>query len=597
MNQSGGAHCRGRKALTYRRRNYEPPQSPFLHWKFDNEKTTGGVVQASARKLAAGLWQLRFSEISWGRKIKFNSCPSDPSPPQPQIESSLATTKCASEKATKWDRGCSGESDDIYQFYSHMKLLEDCQVTTSSMASALNAELAEARLCIRELQAKRKSFKMKVKHFLRKLEEERISWQTRAHWNNHAIKDLKEELGRERKHRQQMENVNTNLINQLAGVKVSVEQFMKKYEEEKKNRKFMEEVSGELAAQIGEDKAEAEALKRESIRILEEAEEERKMFHLAAVWREERVQMKLIDAKLALEDKYCQLNKLITDVETFLRSKFGTLDMAELRKAELILQEVKSLNVTDTGEFSYLPPNSDEIYSDCKDLQQCEGNDREIEPYVCRSPSSHNSTVHPMNPEDNGFNKTSFPMQLNCFSDYDSCYGDAGLDNMSHAEDHQGSCDSLVARNTNVNKVGQAKNVSRRSEHNTNVGQYSPDREISEVCSPSEKQSKQEASPTSKISCPSNGEFHKIVLDEGERRLSNGITSRQGTKAYRGLFQQRVEQWIPTDIANPHITRGMRGSIEWPRTIQTNCSKAKLLEAKIESQKSQLRHVLKQKIR
>ncbi|XP_068321939.1 uncharacterized protein [Pyrus communis] len=597
MNQSGGAHCRGRKALTYRHRNYEPPQSPFIHWKFDNEKTTG-VVRASARKLAAGLWQLRFSEISWDQKIKFNSCPPDPSPPQPQVASSLAYTKCASEKATKWDHGCSGESDDIYQFYSHMKLLEDCQVTTRSMAPTLNAELAEARLCIRELQAKRQSFKMKVKHFLRKLEEERISWQTRAHWNNHAIKDLKEELGRERKHRQQMENVNTNLVDQLAGVKVSAEQLMKKYEEEKKNRKFMEEVSGELAAQIGEDKAEAEALKRESIRILEEAEEERKMFHLAAVWREERVQMKLIDAKLALEDKYCQLNKLITDVETFLRSKFGTLDMAELRKAELILQEVKSLNVNDTEEFSYLPPNSDEIYSHCKDLQQCEGNDREIEPCVCRSRSSHNSTVHPMNPEDNGFNKTYFPMQLNCFSDYNSCYGDAGLDNMSHAEDHHpGCCDSLVARNTTVNKVGQAKNVSRRSEHNTNVGQYSPDREISEVCSPSEKQSKKKASPTSKISCPSNGEFHKIVLDEGERRLSNGITSRQGTKAYRGLFQQRIEQWIPTDIANPHITRGMRGSIEWPRTVQRNCSKAKLLEAKIESQKSQLRHVLKQKIK
>lgn len=84
MNQSGGAHCRGRKALTYRHRNYEPPQSPFIHWKFDNEKTTG-VVRASARKLAAGLWQLRFSEISWDQKIKFDACPSDPSPPQPQV--------------------------------------------------------------------------------------------------------------------------------------------------------------------------------------------------------------------------------------------------------------------------------------------------------------------------------------------------------------------------------------------------------------------------------------------------------------------------------------------------------------------------------
>ncbi|KAL6282061.1 hypothetical protein ACE6H2_012996 [Prunus campanulata] len=375
----------------------------------------------------------------------------------------------------------------------------------------MNAELTEARLCILALEAKRQSLKKKVKHFLRKLEEERIYWKSRAQQKNRALDELKEELGRERKSRQQMENLNTNLINLLA---------------EKKSRKLMQEISNELAEQIGEDKAEVEALKRESKKIIAEMEEERKMFQIAEVWREERVQMKLIDAKLALEDKYCQLNKLITDVETFLRSRFGTLDMME-----------------------------------------------------------------------SGFNHTHLLKQLNCHNDYNSCLQKGA----------RGSCDSLEGGNPAIDRVGQGKTVSRSfSDGNDNAVQCSPDREISEVCAASEKQLKRKTSSASKLwgSCPSNGEFYKIGFDEGEGRLSNGMTSRWGENSNKGLFEHDTThrdsagQRIPTDTVNPHITRGMKGSsIEWPRAIQKNGSKVKILDAKIESQKSQLRHVLKQRAR
>ncbi|CAL9015164.1 unnamed protein product [Prunus brigantina] len=586
MNQSGGANSRRRKAWTHRRRNFGPPSSPFLHWNFDDDKTTG-VVQASARKLAAGLWQLRFNEISRDQDLKFNSGPSDPPPPQLQLEPSSQYPECASERETKWSPGGSKEFDDIYRFYNHLKLLKDRPVTTGSVVSTMNAELTEARLCILALEAKRQSLKKKVKHFLRKLEEERIYWKSRAQQKNRSLDELKEELGRERKSRQQMENLNTNLINQLAGAKFSAEHFMKKYEEEKKSRKLMQEISNELAEQIGEDKAEVEALKRESKKIIAEVEEERKMLQIAEVWREERVQMKLIDAKLALEDKYCQLNKLITDVETFLRSRFGTLDMTELRKAELILQAVKSLNIHGIEEFSNVPPKSNDIFSVFEELWRCEGSEREIEPCICHTPSSH---------EDNGFNQTHLLKQLNCHNDYNSCL----------QKDARGSCDSLEGGNPAIDRVGQGKTVSRSfSDGNDNAVQCSPDREISEVCAASEKQSKRKTSSASKLwgSCPSNDEFYKIGFDEGEERLSNGITSRWGENSNKGLFEHDTThrcsagQRIPTDTVNPHITRGMKGSIEWPRAIQKNGSKVKLLDAKIESQKSQLRHVLKQKAR
>lgn len=418
------------------------------------------------------------------------------------------------------------------------------------MVSTLNDELIQARLCIRELEAKRKSFKKKVTHLLRKLEEERILSKCRERQKDHeVIEDLMKELGRERRSRQRIKNLNTNLVSRLANAKLSADRFMKTYEEERKNRRFMEHVCNELAEHIGENKAELKALKRESMKVIDELEEERKMLQIAEVWREERIQMKLIDAKLALEDKYHQVNKLITDVETFLRSRFATLDMLDLRKAELILQEVKSLNIQEIEEFSYVPWKSDDIFSTFEKLRPYEGKEREIKPCICHSASSHDSKFHPASPS--------------------------------------------------IDRVSQCRHVSRSG------SESSPETEIIEVCSVSEHQPKQKPSSMSMLwrSCPTNGEFYKIILDEDRRRLSNGMTSSLGTNADGRRIEHEIRHrdsdghLFRPEKANPHITRGMKGCTAWPRGIQKNGSNAKLLEAKIESQRSQLRHVLKQRLR
>ena len=62
----------------------------------------------------------------------------------------------------------------------------------------------------------------------------------------------------------------------------------------------MEEACSELTREV-EDQAEVELLRRECLRMREEMEEERRMLQMAEVWREERVQMKRFDTKLALK--------------------------------------------------------------------------------------------------------------------------------------------------------------------------------------------------------------------------------------------------------------------------------------------------------
>ena len=86
------------------------------------------------------------------------------------------------------------------------------------------------------------------------------------------------------------------------------------------------------------------------MKLREEVGDEGKMLQMAEVWREERCQMKLIDAKVILEKKYSQMNKLVADLEAFLISRNATPDVEEMRKAEFLLQAATSVNIEEKPE-------------------------------------------------------------------------------------------------------------------------------------------------------------------------------------------------------------------------------------------------------
>ncbi|GAA0151036.1 hypothetical protein LIER_09842 [Lithospermum erythrorhizon] len=105
------------------------------------------------------------------------------------------------------------------------------------------------------------------------------------------ILDLVSELEYERKERKKLESVNKKLARELS--------------EERKNREAYESLCVKLAEEISANKSEIARLKKE-------IEEERKMLRVAEVLREERVQMKLSEAKHFLEEKMTKLHETST---------------------------------------------------------------------------------------------------------------------------------------------------------------------------------------------------------------------------------------------------------------------------------------------
>ncbi|XP_044500745.1 eukaryotic translation initiation factor 3 subunit A-like isoform X2 [Mangifera indica] len=504
------------------------------------------------------------------------------------------------EGATKWDPVCLKKSDEAQQIYSNIKLL-DQQVSAVSVVAALEAELEQIRTRMQELETERRSSKKKLEHFLRKASEEKAAWRSREREKIHAfIDDLKVELSRERKNRQRVEIVNSKLVNELAETKLTAKRYMQDYEKERKARELIEEVCDELAKEIGE----VEALKRDSMKLREEAEDERKMLQMAEVWREERVQMKLVDAKIALEEKYSQMNKLVAELETFLRSRSAPPDVKELKEAETLRQAAVSVNIQDIKEFKYELPNPDDIFSVFEDVKLGEPNEKEIEQCGAYSPVSHSSKIHAVSPEVSEVNRDSIHRHSIAYveQNIDVEEDDSGWETVSHLDDQgssyspEGSALAITnRRHSNVSRSGM--------EWDDNGYEGTPITVISEVCS---GPTKKKVSSISRLwrSGLSNGENYRIITVEGMKgRLSNGrlsnvsIASPDRGSGKGGLSPPDLTgQWSSPDSGNPHIMRSMKGCIEWPQGAQKNSLKSKLLEARIESQKLQLRQVLKQKI-
>lgn len=503
------------------------------------------------------------------------------------------------EGSTKWDPGHYKMSREINHSNSREKLYERQHTVTTSLAPALQVELIRARIHIEELEAERRRLRKKFKHFVRKLNEERTSWIRKECQKMHAVVDgLKDDLRRERRNCKQLDIVNSKLLIDLADSKLSSRQYMHDYERERKSRELLEDVCNELVKEIEEDRAEIEALKSENTRLGEEVEEERKMLQLAEVWREERVQMKLIDAKLLLEEKYCLMSNLISELQSFLRANNVTVDMTDLIEVQVVKQVVDSLNIQEIKEFSFTSPILNDIYTLNEGSIVCEAKKLGTNKFADYSTPCHSSAIQIVNTE---VSKTSAMNTsnecLNGFLDHDeSCKDESGRETVTQAED-QFSNYTVGETEHSVNGIDRSRYLlCGKVNHEKNTGQSgSLDFETSEISSVLPKKSKKKGSSFRKLwrSSLSNDDFCKTISFDDSGRFSNGSTSNvdvslsENVPAERPLaYQDFVNHCCSGGPRNPHTARAMKGCIEWPRGIQKHGLKSKLLEARTESQKS-----------
>ncbi|KAF7823206.1 coiled-coil domain-containing protein 151 [Senna tora] len=205
------------------------------------------------------------------------------------------------------------------------------------LISALRSEVDE--VCIQMDQVIQEQ-KEEVENLMKHFAEEKAAWRRKEREKvRDAISNIAEELEVERKLRRQTERLNKKIAKEMADVKAANSKISKELETEKRAKEILEQICDELAKGIGEDRAKVEELKRESAKVRDEVEKEREMLQFADVLREERVQMKLLEAKYQFEEKNAVLEKLRKELEAYMKHK----DDDEDENGDVSLKKIKDL--------------------------------------------------------------------------------------------------------------------------------------------------------------------------------------------------------------------------------------------------------------
>ncbi|XP_017981945.1 PREDICTED: uncharacterized protein At5g41620 [Theobroma cacao] len=265
-------------------------------------------------------------------------------------------------------------SKELLKVLNRICGLEEQHSSGMALVSALRVELDRARIQVDQLIREQQSNRNEIEYLMRHFAEEKAAWRRKERERiRDAIACIAEELEVEKKLRRQTERLNKKLGKELADTKESLSKATKELESEKRAKEILEQVCDELARGIGEDRATVEELKRESAKVREEVEKEREMLQFADVLREERVQMKLSEAKYHFEEKNAVVEKLRNELEAYLGTKIneengdGSPNLQSIKELEAYLKTI------DFGSCQAVDKDVDK--SEVADGEECEADD------------------------------------------------------------------------------------------------------------------------------------------------------------------------------------------------------------------------------
>lgn len=245
-------------------------------------------------------------------------------------------------------------SKQLLKVLSRVWGVEQHDSTGTTLVSALRAELDRSCDRVSRLIRGQETKKSDIEALLKQIK----------HSIHNAVPSVLGELETEKKLRRRGEKLNKKTGAELEEAKASLAMAMKEVESEKKARRKVEQVCEELARGIWE-------LKSQFAKVREEVEKEREMFHLADLLREERVQMKLSEAKCLYEEQNAVVDKLRNELAAYLeggKGGSGSFGHDKSNDVERVLGE--KLENQDKESESNAAVNEEE--SDDSDLESIE---------------------------------------------------------------------------------------------------------------------------------------------------------------------------------------------------------------------------------
>lgn len=226
---------------------------------------------------------------------------------------------------TKWDLG----SLRTYYSVEPCEKFQEDEFLDIGLVPQLQAELWKAQSRIKELEAEKFGSEQNIRCFIRNQRN------GREETTDPFVVYLKEKLSKEREEVKRAKAENSKLKKKILDMESTVNRL-------RRERDTMEKVCEELVTRIDE-------LKANIRKMWDETEEERQMLQMAEMWREERVRVKFTDAKLALQEKYEEMNLFVVELEKCLEMarEVGGIEEMGLTRGEGLIKIARSMEHVD----------------------------------------------------------------------------------------------------------------------------------------------------------------------------------------------------------------------------------------------------------
>ncbi|XP_002978681.2 uncharacterized protein LOC9658956 [Selaginella moellendorffii] len=202
-------------------------------------------------------------------------------------------------------------------------------VPVEDTSQKLRLELLKTWTTVERLEKAHTAAKSKLERLSSRYEDGRSLWESQVQDKiTSSLQAMRHKLKEEKNANKSLELANQKLEAELLEIRKAIAQAKKDIVAERNSKRMIEDVCDELAKEVGDDKALAIELRRQASAARREAEETRKALQMGEVWKEEKVQGRLAEARFGIEHRNSELDGAIARVEGFLDNRKKLVEKA-----------------------------------------------------------------------------------------------------------------------------------------------------------------------------------------------------------------------------------------------------------------------------
>uniref|UniRef100_A0A6N2N2E8 Uncharacterized protein n=1 Tax=Salix viminalis TaxID=40686 RepID=A0A6N2N2E8_SALVM len=216
-------------------------------------------------------------------------------------------------------------STELLKLLNRIWSLEEQPASNMSLLRALKMELDHSQSQIEELLKEKQADRQEMDNLMKQLAEDKVVRKIKEQDRiKYAVQSVQEELEDEKKLRKRSESLHRKLARELSEVKYSFSNALKELERERKACFLLENLCDEFAKGIRDYEQEVRSLRHNpDMDSVGREKPDRLVLHISEAWLDERMQMKLAEAESDPVEKNTIVDKLGLDIEAFLQARLS----------------------------------------------------------------------------------------------------------------------------------------------------------------------------------------------------------------------------------------------------------------------------------